>query len=123
MSNKINKKEKFIKQPTYEGGEKALRAYVSRSIVLPEEVKDITGVIKVKYDISYKGEVIGVHIKQGLHPLIDQEVHRVLRTIHFTVPKVAQNIKVVFHKQLNIHFGKQNHQRENDPSTDFKPVT
>ena len=104
---KERKEDSFIKQPFYEGGDKALKLFVSQNLKYPESSKlnRISGHVNVRYEINHKGEVIDVKIIAGLDDHCNEEASRVVKLLKFIVPKNPRNLKVSFHKTLRINFG------------------
>ncbi|MCB0706989.1 MAG: energy transducer TonB [Saprospiraceae bacterium] len=103
------KKEKrdkhFIHQPSYEGGLKALRAFISKNQQYPEKAlqKKIEGTVYLKYTIDNKGDVVDTRIIKSLGDECDQEAIRIVKLLKFQVPK-NKGIRVLFHKSIQIHF-------------------
>ncbi|MBK8079632.1 MAG: energy transducer TonB [Saprospiraceae bacterium] len=65
---------------------------------------NIEGSIPMTYDINYKGEVADVRLMHHLGFGCDEEAVRLVKLLHFTVPKLPRNLRVIFHKKLTIHF-------------------
>lgn len=76
------------KNPEYPGGEKALGAYLSRSIHYPEI--DITarneGRVTVGFIVRTDGSVTDVSVLQGVSPTIDAEAVRVVKAMIKWIP-------------------------------------
>lgn len=103
---KERKDDSFLKKPYYQGGEQALKEFISKNLKYPEHAiaHKIEGSIPIKYDINYKGDVSDVKILSSLGYGCDEEAIRVVRLLKFIVPKIPKNLKVVFHKNITIHF-------------------
>jgi len=103
---KERKVDSFIKQPYFQGGEKALKDFVASHLVYPElaRTNNIEGDVSMRYEINYKGDVTDVKIIGGLDPSCDEEAARVVKLFKFVVPKNPRRIKVTFHKNIRIHF-------------------
>lgn len=100
------KKEKhFIQKPVYEGGPKAMRAFISKNLRYPEAAKEhkIEGTVTLNFTINYQGKVTDVKIISGLGYGCDEEAIRVVKLLKFQVARMRK-MKVKFHKNLNIHF-------------------
>jgi Ca-activated chloride channel family protein len=69
------------KMPEYTGGIDAFKKYIYDHIKLPDELqnKNIAGRIFVQFTVDSDGSVIDVKIIRGLHPLLDNEVIRVIK--------------------------------------------
>lgn len=102
---KGKKSKHFIKNPYYEGGLKALRAFISKNKKYPEEAlkEKIEGTVYLKYTINYKGKVIDTKIQKSLGYGCDEEAIRVIKLLEFQAPK-NRGIKVKFFKNIQIHF-------------------
>lgn len=100
------KKEKFIVQPFYEGGNKALEKKVLENMKYPATAleKRVEGTVFLKYDIDHKGTVIGARVITSIGFGCDEEAVRLVKLLRFTVPKQPNGLKVIFHKELYIHF-------------------
>lgn len=103
---KKSKKDKhFIKKPVYPGGTKAMKEFISKELRYPKEALKLRkeGTVKLRYDIDYKGKVTEVFILSGLGYGCDEEAERIVKKLKFHVDK-NHKIKVVFHKNIQIHF-------------------
>ncbi|MFM9946942.1 MAG: energy transducer TonB [Saprospiraceae bacterium] len=95
----------FIHKPVYEGGDKALRAFVGQNLQYPEAAltQKIEGTVHVEYDIDHKGDVVDARVIGGLGYGLDEEAMRVVRLLKFTVAK-HRGVRVLFHNRLQVHF-------------------
>ena len=102
---KERKDKHFIKKPVYEGGLKALRAFISENKKYPEEALKarIEGTVYLKYTIDYKGNVIEAKVIKSVGHGCDEEAIRVVKLLKFKVPK-NRGVRVKFHKNIQIHF-------------------
>lgn len=103
---KRERKDKhFIKKPTYPGGLKAMREFITKNLKYPPEALEYRkeGIVRVKYDVDYKGKVTEVFILGGMGYGCDEEAERLVRMLKFDVEK-TRKMKVVFHKTINIKF-------------------
>lgn len=102
---KEKKDKNFIKQPIYEGGPQALRAFVSRHLRYPEEAlkNGVEGTVVVHYTIDHGGKVIEAKVVSGLSADCNEEALRVVKMLTFKVPK-TRGVKIQFHKNIQIHF-------------------
>ena len=102
---KERKPKHFIKRPVYPGGLKAMREFISKELKYPEEALELgkEGVVRIKYDIDYKGNVFDTHILSGMGYGCDEEAERIVRLLKFEVEK-TRKVKVVFHKSIQIRF-------------------
>jgi Ca-activated chloride channel family protein len=69
------------KMPEYAGGIDAFKKYIYDHINFPDELqnKNIAGRIFVQFTVDFDGSVRDVKIIRGLHPLLDNEVIRVIK--------------------------------------------
>ncbi len=107
--SKVLKKERkddsFIKKPFYKGGNQAMSAFVQSQLVYPKDaVIPIEGTVIVKYDIDHHGNVVDARVIKSLGTAFDEEALRVVRLLKFEVPKTPRRLKVMFHKDIQIHF-------------------
>lgn len=103
--HKEKKDKHFIQKPVYEGGPKAMRAFISKNLRYPKEAlaHKIEGTVSLNFTINYQGKVTEVKIISGLGYGCDEEAIRVVRLLKFEVAKIRK-MKVKFHKNLNVHF-------------------
>jgi periplasmic protein TonB len=79
-------------KPSFPGGDGALNAYLSKNIKYPTMAKEdgIKGTVFVKFVIEKDGTVDDVAISKGVHPLLDAEAARVIRSMpKWTAGKMA----------------------------------
>lgn len=102
---KERKPESFLQKPSYQGGPKAMRKFLSEQIRYPEAAKaqKIEGTVRVRMDIDYQGKVTGTKILTGLGHGCDEEAQRIVKLLTFQIPKLRK-IRAIFHKTINIHF-------------------
>ena len=95
----------FIKKPIYEGGMKALRAFISQNKKYPKLALEnkTEGTVYLKYTIDYKGKVVAAKVIKSLGNGCDEEAIRLVKMLKFKVPK-KRGIKVKFFKNIQIHF-------------------
>jgi len=74
------KKKSFIKLPTYPGGKKAFKEFVSQNLIYPEEAlkNSIEGLVHTEYEVNNLGEVSDIRIKKGIGYGCDEETIRIL---------------------------------------------
>jgi len=103
---KREKKDKhFIKKPVYPGGLKAMRKFIFQELKYPAEAIEhkIEGTVRIKYDIDYKGNVVGVFVQNSIGYGCDEEAERIVRKLKFNVAKTRKT-RVIFHKTIQIYF-------------------
>lgn len=104
MKNKSHS-QKFIKQPGYPGGNKALDEFIKSNLQYPEEAlkNNISGAVTVKYDFDVYGKVIKAEIVHGIGYGCDEEAVRIIRLLQYP-KKIYRGLHVVFHQFLTINF-------------------
>jgi len=102
---KERKNKHFIKKPVYDGGLKAMRAFISQNKKYPKEALEnkVEGTVYIKYSIDHKGKVIDVKVIKSLGHGCDEEAIRVVKLLKFQVPK-NRGVRVKFNKNIQIHF-------------------
>jgi len=106
MSKRSAKDKHFLKQPIYQGGKKAMDKLISKNLTYPKEalMEKIEGSVYLRYGIDYKGNVKETKVISSLGYGCDEEAERVVGLLKFEVPDVPRKMKVVFHKNIRIHF-------------------
>lgn len=104
--DKSGKKKQFIYQPFYPGGAEAMKAFITKHLAYPEAAKNekIEGTVRLNYTINHKGRVIKAKVISSLGYGCDEEAQRLVKMMRFTIPKKPRNLKVLYHKDINIHF-------------------
>jgi len=102
---KSRKDKDFIKKPTFEGGQKALNAFVYANLKIPKEALEagIEGSVYIRYSIDSKGKVVDSQVISSLGHGCDEEALRVVKLLNFQVEKVFRR-RVLFHKKIRIWF-------------------
>ena len=103
--HKEKKEKHFLKKPLYEGGVKAMKAFVKENLKYPQKAfdKKVEGSVNLRYSIDYKGKVTQVKVVSGIGSGCDKEAIRIVKMFEFEVPKTWK-AKVLFHKKISIHF-------------------
>lgn len=103
---KETREDSFIKQPYYEGGDKALATFISSHLQYPNKSLEnkIEGSVYLRYDIDIKGNVTDAKVVSGLDKHCNEEAIRVVKLLKFTVPKNPRKMRITFHKTIRIHF-------------------
>ncbi len=99
------KDKHFIKKPVYEGGPKAMKAFIRENLKYPKAALSnrVEGTVTVTYTIARKGEVIDAKVIAGLGHGCDEEAIRLVKLFKFKMPK-NRAARVKFHKTIHIHF-------------------
>lgn len=100
------KDKHFIHKPSYPGGREAMKAFISKNLRYPKEAlaAKVEGTVSIKYTIDHKGNVTEARVVSGLGHGCDEEAMRLARLLKFQVPKTPKKRKVLFHKDLHVHF-------------------
>jgi protein TonB len=104
MKKEVKQKD-FIPKPEYPGGPKALTAFIQSNLKFPKEAfdKKIEGIVVLKAEINFRGEIIDTKIISSLGFGCDEEAERVVRLLKFHVDKI-RNMKITYFKTFNIQF-------------------
>ncbi len=83
-----------------------MKEFISKNLRYPKKAlqEKVEGMVALKYAIDHKGEVVDTKIVSGLGSGCDEEAARLVRSLKFRVPKQKRPGKVVFHKNIKIHF-------------------
>jgi TonB family protein len=97
--------KKFIEQPRYPGGRKALDEFIRTNLQYPEEAikNKVQGTVNVKYDFDVHGKVIKAEVTHGIGYGCDEEALRLVKLLRFP-KKVYRGLHVIFHQVISIHF-------------------
>ncbi len=103
---KERKAKNFLPKASYPGGPSALKQFIASHLKYPEEAKkhNIEGTVVLRVDIDYKGKVIASRVKSSLGYGCDEEAQRVVGLLQFEVNSKVRKGKILFHKNMNIHF-------------------
>lgn len=103
--HKDRKEKKFIKKPIYEGGPKAMSNFIKKNLKYPTSAlkEKVEGTVVLKYSINHLGKVVDTKVISGLGHGCDEEAVRIAKLLKFQVPR-NRGVKILFHKDLKIHF-------------------
>lgn len=103
---KEKKDEAFIKQPFFEGGDKALSEFIQKNLKYPKTALEAKtqGMVLVRCEIDFKGNITEAKVLKGIGNGCDEEAARITKLLKFQVPKSPRGLKVTFHKDLRIPF-------------------
>ena len=93
--------------PEFPGGNDAMYAFINENINYPEEAqKDkIQGVVYVKFIVRKDGSIDeNVNVVRGVHPLLDTEAQRVVRSMPDWKPGMQRGKPVSVYFTLPIRF-------------------
>jgi len=96
----------FIKKPFYPGGNKAYSKFIYENLKYPAEAQKqkIEGIVNLKYQIDYNGNVTKVQVVSGIGHGCDEEAIRVIKLLKFQVPDIPRKLRVTFNKTAKIQF-------------------
>lgn len=88
MTNKEKnpvRKKKFLALPTYPGGSRAFKTFLTDNQVYPEEalLKGIEGDVYIRYRVSDQGDVTEAHVEKGIGYGCDEEALRLIRLLKY----------------------------------------
>lgn len=100
------KAKNFLPKASYPGGPTALRAFLGKHLKYPPKAKEanVEGTVVLRLTINHKGKVTDSKIKSSLGYGCDAEAQRVVSLLVFDVDQKLRRGKVLFHKDINIHF-------------------
>lgn len=90
----------------FPGGIDQLYEYLQNNIVYPKQAKEqgITGTVVVGFCISKEGNVVDIHIIQGVHPLLDEEAMRVVGAMPRWEPALSSGAPISNNFDIPITF-------------------
>jgi len=79
VTDKTFSVQEVTKAPTFQGEDgRNFRRWVYQQFILPTEVENVEGKLACSFVVDTTGKVINVRIREGLHPLVDEEVIRLI---------------------------------------------
>ena len=80
-----NQEKKFLKLPTYPGGNEALGKFLKENIKYPDEARknNIEGIVHISFDVDHYGRISNEHIIHSLGYGCDEEAIRVVNLLKF----------------------------------------
>jgi TonB family protein len=99
-------KHKITEQAKFKGGKEALKKYLHDNLQYPEEAKEknIQGRIYVKFKITENGKIKHVKVIRSIHPIIDKEAIRIIKSMPNWIPAKSNNENIESEKVLPIIF-------------------
>ena len=97
---------KVEKDPEFPGGEAELMKYISKNVKYPEKaIEDsISGRVYCRFVVEKDGSVSNIEVVRGVHPLLDNEAVRVLKTLPKFTPGEVKGIIVRTRYTLPVRF-------------------
>lgn len=99
------RKDEPLKQPTYKGGEAALKKFIEDNLKYPKEALEnkVEGTVKAKYDVDSSGKVRNVEIVDSLGFGCDEEVIRLISLLKYE-KAYNKGRNVTLHRNLKVKF-------------------
>lgn len=121
---KETRDQSMIKKPFYEGGKKAMDAFIKKNLKYPKEAikHNIEGSVHVRYEINVKGKVIRAKNISKLGYGCDEEAIRVVKLLKYQVPKNPYKLKLKFNKKIQIYFKLKKAKVEKPTTTKYQMV-
>jgi protein TonB len=93
-------------KPSYEGGEAAMMKYLNKYIKYPAVAREngIKGTVFVKFVVEKTGEVTDVSVAKGVHPTLDAEASRVVKSMPKWTPGKQSGKPVAVQYTLPVKF-------------------
>ena len=86
--------------PEFPGGYKAMTAYIAKNLRYPDAARadGIEGKVYVRFVVTKTGEISNVEVQRSVHPLLDAEAVRVVKTMPKWIPgkQNRRNVDVYF---------------------------
>lgn len=103
--NKQKKAKRFLEQPQYPGGKRALRDFIKAHLQYPEDAmkQRIEGVVTVAYQVSDMGVVENPVVIKGLSPSCNEEALRLVKMLHYG-QAYNRGIRLKSNCKINIQF-------------------
>lgn len=102
----------------FPGGIDQLYEFLQNNIVYPKQAKEqgITGTVVVGFCISKEGNVVDIHIIQGVHPLLDEEAMRVVGAMPRWEPALSSGAPISNNFDIPITFTLEDQKSEEEKS-------
>jgi TonB family protein len=94
--NIASETKKVITAPEFPGGKNELAKWLAKNLKYPKEAKKsgTQGIVKVEFKIDKTGKISDAKIIEGLHPLCDDEVLRLVNSMPNWIPGDLNGKKV-----------------------------
>jgi TonB family protein len=114
----------------YEGGTKALRAFLEQNVQYPPAARESgrEGDVHIRYDVDESGRVIHAQVLRGIGGGCDEEALRVVRLLQFKPVRnrghrVTQHFDIVLHFRLPQLLSDTRVEADADADTDTEETT
>ena len=90
----------------YPDGREGIQQHISENLEYPEKAlnKEIEGIVVLSYVIDTTGNVTDVNIEQGVHPLLNKEAIRVIKSMDKWLPAIQSGEKTRLQYKQPIRF-------------------
>jgi TonB family protein len=92
--------------PQFQGGDNALFKYIHQNVNYPiwAKLMGIQGTVDVNFFVNSLGKVVGVEIEKGVHPLLNKEACRVVKSFPDWIPGMSGEKCVMVRLRVPIYF-------------------
>lgn len=103
--NKQKKAKRFLEQPQYPGGKKALRDFITAHLQYPEDAMNqrLEGVVTVAYQVDDSGVVENPVVIKGLSPSCNEEAIRLVKMLKYGQAH-NRGVRLKSNCKIHIHF-------------------
>lgn len=104
--DKDSRDKRFIRKPIFKGGNKEFSKFLYANLKYPKAALEnkIEGIVRVRYDIDHKGDVIKAKVLSSVGHGCDEEAVRVIKLLKFDIPKGPRKLKIIFHRTTKVNF-------------------
>jgi protein TonB len=101
----FHENENYV-ETSFPGGAYNLQHYINKHVNYPNEAiaNEIMGNVFVSFNVQVDGSITDVEIQRGVHPLLDEEALRVVKSMPNWIPATKKGIKVIANHQIPIVF-------------------
>ena len=93
-------------ETSFPGGTNAMQQYIIHNVRYPRKAieKEIEGKVYVTFNVQVDGSITDVKAQRGVHPLLDKEAIRVIKSMPNWIPATDDGIEVVSIESIPITF-------------------
>ena len=73
-------------KPKFPGGEEALKAFIDKEKVYPEEAQDVTGRVLLSFFVEEDGQITDIRLLRCVHPALDKAAVNVVKRMPAWIP-------------------------------------
>ncbi len=95
-----------IKNAEYKGGSTKMQKFIDKNLKYPKSARDkkIEGVVTIHFVVGIQGEILSAEVSKGVHPELDAEALRVVKSFKNWIPKKVNFERVKSKLQIPIRF-------------------